>query len=295
MSKQEYLGRLNQQIIRQNQLSWTSSDTTVAVVNNSGIITALKPGQIIINIQSITHSSASTACNVTVTPGKFTDVGVGADGSVFVVGSHAISGGGYPVYKVVNNELHKLPDCGALRLAVSPQGVPWVINSLNNILKYSAGAWVQMAGSGSDIGIGADGSVFAISTVIYSQTGGFTILKWNGSNWDTMTDCSGIHIAVGPNGIPWIINKTNKVYRFSGSITWDLIDGVYANDIGIGANGTVAVSGQDPGTSGYNPAIYQYNSGTLWTQLSDDFGVSVSVDPTGKIWWIDKSGFLHNQ
>ncbi len=275
-------------------LTWASSDTTIATVDSTGLVTALKAGQVTISIKSIQHND-SKFFSLTVTPGNFTDVGVGANGSVFLVGSNQLPGTeGYRVYKYVNGELHKLPDCAAIRIAVDPNGNPWVINYQNQVLKYSNGAWQQEPGLATDIGIGADGSVYAVSTIVYSTTGGFTILKWNGTGWDTMTDCSGTRIAADQHGTPWVTNKSNIVYQYSGNVLWNPITAVQANDIGIGANGAVYISAWDTGVFGYNPPIYQDVSGN-WVPVSNAFGTSISVGPTGTLWWLDTSGALHNQ
>lgn len=278
-----------------SDLNWTSSDSTIAAVDNAGLITALKSGSVTITAKHKTYDASGT-CSVTVNVAKFTDVGVGADGSVFAIGAIPVpSIGGFSIFKIVNGEMHKLPNCSAVRVAVSPQGVPWVITSSNQVLKYVSGAWQTIAGTASDIGIGADGSVFAISTTVYSPSGGFTILKWNGTTFVTMTDCSGIHIAVSPNGIPWVANKSNVVYQFSGNVLWNVVSGVSANDIAIGTDGQVYVTNASTGVAGYQPPIYKYNSTTTaWTQLPGIFGTSISAGTAGKIWWIDETGLLHN-
>jgi len=277
-----------------SQLTWVSSDTTVATVDNTGLATTLKAGTASISIKNTEHNQSATF-TLTVKPGKFTDVGVGADGSVYLVGADYIPGtAGYRVYKYANNQVHKLPDCGAIRIAVSPQGVPWVINYQDQVLMYNSGAWQQKPGLATDIGTGADGSVYATSTTVYSNTGGFTILKWNGTSWDTMTDCSGTRIAADQHGIPWVTNKSNIVYQFSGSVLWNPINAFQANDIGIGADGSIYISAWDTGVFGYNPPIYKY-TGSGWTQVNNAFGTSVSVGPTGALWWLDTSGALHNQ
>lgn len=277
-----------------SQLTWVSSDTTVATVDNTGLVTTLKAGTASISVKNTEHNQSATF-TLTVKPGKFMDVGAGADGSVYLVGADYIPGtAGYRVYKYVNNELHKLPDVAAIRIAVSPQGVPWVINYQNQVLIYNSGAWQQKPGLATDIGTGADGSVYAVSTTVYSNTGGFTILKWNGTSWDTMTDCSGTRIAADQHGVPWVTNKSNIVYQFSGSVLWNPISAFQANDIGIGADGSIYISAWDTGVFGYNPPIYKY-TGSGWTQVNNAFGTSISVGPTGALWWLDSSGALHNQ
>lgn len=276
-----------------SDLLWSSSDSTVAVVNSSGLITALKPGVATINVKSVKYA-VSAICTVTVVQGTVTDVAVGADGSVFVIGADSVSAtGGYGIYKLVNNELHKLPDCAGIRIAVSPQGVPWVINKSHLIYKFNGTTWDVMPGTGTDIGIGADGSVFAIGTEDASPTGGYNVMKWNGSGWDTMPDCAGIHIAVAPNGIPWVVNKSNLVYKYGGTYLWYTQYGVKANDIGIGANGSVFVTGKDSSAINYKPKIYMFNTHSTWSVVPGISGVNISVDPNGQIYYTDKLNMLH--
>ncbi|MDB5135184.1 MAG: Bacterial Ig-like domain group 2 protein [Mucilaginibacter sp.] len=275
-----------------NDLTWTSSDSTVAIVSNAGLITTLKQGSAIINVKSNTYAVSAT-CNVTVTDVRATDVGVGADGSVFVVGADSVSvTGGYGIYKLTNSQFHKLPDCAAIRVAVSPQGVPWVVNKSHLIFRYNGSTWDQLPGTATDIGIGADGSVFAIGTQFATATGGYIIMKWNGSAWDTMPDCAGIHIAVAPNGIPWVVNQSKLVFRYGGTYLWDTMYGVEGNDVGVGADGSVFVTGTDTTIVGYKPPIYKFINGG-WSQIVGISGTSISVDPLGKIWYTDKSYVLH--
>jgi hypothetical protein len=275
-------------------LTWTSSDSTVAAVNVTGMITAHKPGTATINVKSKTHAVSAT-CTITVVEGKATDVGVGADGTVYVVGNDSVSAAGYGIYRVDSCGCrHKLTDAGAIRVAVSPQGIPWVVTKLNQILRYNNNtkAWDQVPGTATDIGIGADGSVFIIGTQFATVTGGNIIQKWNGSTWDTMPDCAGVRIAVDPHGTPWVVNKSHLVFRYGGTYLWDTLYGVEGNDIGIGANGSVYVSGKDSTAASYNPPIYQYGVNG-WAQLPGIFGTSLSVGPQGQLWYIDKSGILH--
>ncbi|HEY2580344.1 MAG TPA: tectonin domain-containing protein [Mucilaginibacter sp.] len=286
------------QLVSQNysatDLIWSSSDSTVAAVNATGLITAFKPGVAEINVKSKAYAVSAT-CRVTVVEANATDVGVGADGSVFVVGNDSVSAtGGYGIYKWINGGLHKLPDCAAVRVAVSPQGVPWVVNKSNLIFRYNGNTWDQLPGTATDIGIGADGSVFAISTQPASVSGGNSILKWNGSAWGTMLDCAGVHIAVDPHGTPWVVNKSNIVFQYGGTYLWNPINGISGNDIGIGADGSVFVTGKDSTLASYNPPIYKYNASTGWSQVQGVSGTSISVDPNGKPWYIDKQNVLHN-
>ena len=116
-----------------SNLTLQSSDTTVVSISSTGLITAKKTGQATITASNKTNTASAT-CLVIVTSaiitvggnqiaGKGTDIGVGAEGSVFVVGTDVTSPtGGYSISQLVNGVLVKLPDCAAIRVAVTPQG-----------------------------------------------------------------------------------------------------------------------------------------------------------------------------
>lgn len=288
---------MSKQLVSKNystsDLIWTSSDSTIAFVNVTGMITARKPGIATINVKSKAYAVSAT-CKVTVVQGKATDVGVGADGTVYVVGDDSVSAGGYAIYKLDSCGCRRrLPDVGAIRVAVSPQGIPWVVTKSNLIFKYNGTSWDQMPGTATDIGIGADGSVFIIGTEFATITGGNIIEKWNGSGWTKMADCAGIHIAVDPTGTPWVVNESNIVFQYGGTYLWNPITGIDGNDIGIGADGSVFVTGKDSTSAAYNPPVYKLQGSSVWSQVTGISGTSISVDPKGRPWYIDKQGILH--
>ncbi|HEY9004369.1 MAG TPA: tectonin domain-containing protein [Mucilaginibacter sp.] len=273
----------------QSEFVWSSSDTTVATISSSGLIEALKPGSITITVKTKTYS-VSNALNLTVTNAKLTDVGVGADGSVYVVGSDSVnSAGDNSIFKFYNSQFHRVPNGSGVRIAVSPQGVPWIVNQSNQVFKYSGGTWTQVQGLATDIGISSNGSIFAIGTQVVTTTGGFDIMKWNGSGWDVMPESAGINITVDRTGTPWVANKSNIVFQYGGTLLWNPIYGVSANDIAAGGDGSIYVSGMDTSL----PNIYKYNGGG-WSQVAGlSNAMRLSADANGKIWYIDTSGVLH--
>lgn len=93
--------------------------------------------------------------------GAAIDVGVGADGTAWVVSP------GHKVYRydgVADWEYMNLD--GATRLDVDPFGDAWVVLADGGIRKFDNGAWMVIPGSAMDIGVGADGggSVWIIGT-----------------------------------------------------------------------------------------------------------------------------------
>ncbi|RFZ91844.1 hypothetical protein D0C36_10365 [Mucilaginibacter conchicola] len=277
------------------QITWTSSDNTVASIDEKGVIMALKEGTTTMTAKSKEHN-ITAICQVKVIAkiieGK--DIGIGADGSVYIIGTDGTAESGYSISKLVNNVLVKLPDCGAVRVAVAPDGTPWVVNKDHKILKYSGTAWVEQPGTATDIAIGANGAMFAIGNIEVSPTGGNNIMRWTGIVWENMTECAGTRIAVSPDGTPWVVNKSNLIYRFGGFINWEPFYNILGSDIGIGADGSVFITGKR--TDADPSHIFKLNDdGYNWEDLNLPGGTNISVTPDGHAWWLDSDNVLHKQ
>jgi streptogramin lyase len=104
-------------------------------------------------VLAIIGAQAAHAQEWQLTDGAARDVGVGADGTVWVIGTAAVPGG-YGIYKRTNNTWVNFPG-GAERIAVDPQGNAWVVNNSNNIFRHDGTKWVMTNGSARDIGVGA--------------------------------------------------------------------------------------------------------------------------------------------
>lgn len=278
------------------QINWSSSDTSIVKIDSAGLINAIKPGQVTINAESKLYA-VSAKCIVIVvgndvTETKVSDVSAGADGSIFTIGIDVVSPtGGYGIYKLAGNKLNKLPYCAGTRIAVAPDGKPWVVNKSNLIFRYrdSTTYWETMPGTATDIAIGANGAVYALGTNEVSPSGGYNIMRWTGNNWETLPGCAGVRIAVDANGTPWVVNKSHLVFKYRSGGLWDTLSGVSANDIGIGADGSVYVTGNDDAAS-----VYKFVSATTsWSAVANLSGTSISVTPNGQPVYIDKAGVLH--
>ena len=200
------------------------------------------------------------------------DVGIGADGAVWVIGTDERSGG-FGIYYWAGSRWQRVKGA-AVRIDVEPDGTPWVVNDKHQIHQWVNGDWQQMHGDARDIGIGADGSIWVAA--------GGGIFRWNGVSWDR-TSGSAVRIDVDPYGTPWVIDNSNDIY--------ELIDGMWirrpssARDIGIGADGSVWIIGTSGGSGGHG--IYRW-SGYDWIQVHGS-ARQVSVDPYG-IPWVAGSG-----
>jgi len=68
-------------------------------------------------------------------PGLAVDIGVGADGSVLVIGKNQVPGG-YGIFQWTGPNW-KMIDGGAVEVSAGPDGTVWVVNSNGNIYKRS--------------------------------------------------------------------------------------------------------------------------------------------------------------
>jgi hypothetical protein len=63
-----------------------------------------------------------------------------------------------------------------------------------------------------DIAVGADGSAWVIGTQALGND--YSIHKWDepSRSW-TQSDGAAIRTAVGPDGVPWVINSSQAIYQ----------------------------------------------------------------------------------
>jgi len=225
-----------------------------ATITGGGVRIAVDPrgNPWVVNNANAIYKRASNQW--TQLPGTGKDIGIGADGSVYVIGTNAVSGG-FGIYKyVASSNSWQGIDGGGVRIAVDPRGNPWIVNDAGAIYRRVSNQWRLLPGSAKDIGIGADGTVYVIGT--NAVGGGFGIYKYvaSSNSWQGI-DGGGVQIAVNPRGAPWVVNSANAIYRRV-SNQWTLLTGA-AKDIGIGADGSVYVIGTNAVSGGFG--VFKYN------------------------------------
>jgi hypothetical protein len=221
-------------------------------------------------------------------PGLGKDIGVGADGSVWVIGTNPVGAGAdFGVHKW-NGTSWDGVDGGGVRIAVGPDGTPWVVNSAGQIFHRQGASWGRpLPGLGKDIGVGADGSVWVIGTNPVGAGADFGIYKWNGTNWDGMGG-GGVRIAVGPDGTPWVVNSVGQIFRRQGTSWGAPLPGL-GKDIGVGADGSGWVIGTNPVGAGADFGVHKWN-GANWDGLANSGGVGIAGDPSGRAWLVNSVG-----
>jgi hypothetical protein len=156
------------------------------------------------------------------------DVGVGANGDVWVVGTNAANQGGNQIFKY--NFAHSTPEShigwqgsslsqGAKRIDVAPDGSAWIVDSAGNIFHSTqntsnwnpnTNAWSQVPGSASDVAVGADGSVYVVGKTAIDSFGNFQIYKYDGAHFNPLTSAGGTSVlSAGHTAVGSIDNLSN--------------------------------------------------------------------------------------
>jgi len=206
-------------------------------------------------------------------PGSAIDIGAGADGTVWIIGTDSLGNGNYGIYRLVNGGSVKAPG-GAVRIAVDPQGKAWVINAQHQIYHWNGSNWDTNPGQGMDIGVGANGDVWLIGT-------DHAIWKWDPvASWQKKTGAAD-RIAVDPRGVPWVVNSGHQIfYSPTNGASWVNVPGG-ALDIGVGSEGSVWIVGTDG-------SVWKYNGAGGWSKADGNL-TNITVDNHGNPWGVNLS------
>ncbi len=195
--------------------------------------------------------------------GAATAIGIGANGSVWVVGTNKA------VYNRTGNTWQRVDSSEITRVAVDPQGNPWVIGGGGAMYRRVNNAWVNIPGQAFDIGIGADGSVYHVGL-------SGTLFKWTGTAWGNSFGNDAQQVAVDPQGNPWTLSKTGEIARYTGT-SKQVLPG-QGLSIAISAKGTVFTLGAD------NNRIWRW-TGSDWVQAASfPNAVAIAADPQDGLW-----------
>jgi hypothetical protein len=85
-----------------------------------------------------------------------------------------------------------------------------VVNNAGGIFYHNGNQYVQYPGKASDIGVGANGSVWIIGTT--PAFGGYGVHRLRNNAWEQI-DGAGTNIAVNPYGMPWVTNSATDIYK----------------------------------------------------------------------------------
>ncbi|MEQ8285935.1 hypothetical protein [Thalassospira sp.] len=198
---------------------------------------------------------------------------IGRDGSVFGLDA----AGNILRWSNTRKRFESFPGT-LIRIAVDAQGNPWGISTLGRVFRHTGNLWKQIPNAtGSDIAIGADGSV-----VIAGANGNLSKLNDTMTRFDRIPG-QGLLVAVAPDGTPWTIRSDNLVQRCAS--TPCEVFSQKAKSISIGPDGSVYVVADSNflmrlGTDGKNFDVIQTPGHTPQ---------NVAVGPNGYPWVVTTS------
>jgi hypothetical protein len=70
---------------------------------------------------------------------------------------------------------------GGVRIAVGPDGSPWLVNTEGRIFRRQGGRWVERPGRARDIAVAANGTPWIVG--LEAVTGGHALYRWAGNDW----------------------------------------------------------------------------------------------------------------
>jgi hypothetical protein len=221
-----------------------------------------------------------------------TDIGIGADGTLWTIGSGKTGPNDYAIYRYSNGNVNsQLIPGAAVRIDVDPNGNAWVVNSTHQIFRWTGSAWQQMNGGATDIGIGSNGAVWIIGT---NRVGccDYGIWKWDGGGgWQPVAG-GAVRIAVDNQGNPWVVNSGHQIFHWSNGGWSNVLGG--AIDVGVGGKGAVWILDTNGTPLRLNGSVW-VDVGGSWAiaARTANIGVGLSaitVDKDGNPWGVDRTG-----
>jgi predicted Zn-dependent protease len=208
-------------------------------------------------------------------PSQATDVAAatGTDRSLWMISKVPVNGG-FTInqFDYFTNKFIQVPG-GGVRIAVGPDGIPWVVNNLGQIFKRVNSQWQMLPGNALDIAVGADNSVYIVSTT--PAPGGFAIKRLKNNKWEQIPGRGGMRIAVASYGFAWVIDTANKVLQYNGV---NMVEtGGVGRDIAAGRNNSMFVIGLTAVPGGYSIKKFEKD---CWVQIAGG-GVAISAHGTG--------------
>jgi len=205
-------------------------------------------------------------------PGGALDVGIGSDGAVFVIGTsqRAFKWSGSDWTLVPGSEDNRR------RVSVGPAGQLGVLDDDDRIFVGKRYGW---PGGAIDIGIGDD-----IDHPWVVGTSG-RVFRWEDDHFEMMRDGNHLAIDAGLGDVAVAIDSNHGIRQHQGG-SWSLLPGL-ANDVGLGANGSLWVVGT-------TKRLFRYD-GVGWELMHDADHLAVDVDPAGNAWAIRTNNEIWRQ
>lgn len=204
------------------------------------------------------------------------DIGVGADGTIWLVGvQHVGVAADFGIFKFTGSGWSSV-EGGAVRIAVGPDGQPWVVNSEGQSFRRTSNRWQKLPGAlGRDIAVGAKGAAYMVGTNPAGPKD-FGLWKWSGSAWSPISG-QGLRVSVGADDAPHVVDSNGLVSYLQGG-SWKPLPGASGTDVGTSAAGRVWLIDKAQAREGGQ--LIRRWTGTNWATVGGA-GVQVAAGPDG--------------
>jgi len=140
---------------------------------------------------------------------KAVDIGVGANGKVWIIGGKK-EGGGFGVHRLERNKRWRKIKGSAVRISVGPKGNALVVNNKGSIYRFDGRRWINVKGlNATDISVGARGQIWAIGGK--KGRSGYQVWTHVNKRWKRYNGELS-NIAVGPKGRPYGVNASKEIF-----------------------------------------------------------------------------------
>lgn len=247
--------------------------------------TATRPSMAeILNIQRRRRSSVDVARITSSAPFEFvlvsgiaaTDIGIGADGSVFAVDNE----GRFKRFNQRAGVFFDFP--GQIRaIAVDREGNPWGVTPSGDVFRHNGRDWRQLTGAfetARDIAVNSRDAAFI--TDVNDRVFRFDVET---NRFVLYPGLNGARIAVDPAGRPWTVDSDGAVFRCDGEVGCSRTPAPKSADIGIGPDGSIFLASARNDLSRYNPSEQKF---VFLSRIGTGITV-VEVGPRGRPWVID--------
>ena len=135
-------------------------------------------------------------------PGRAKDIGAGADGSIWIIGTNDS-----PYKWNENGYAWEQAGGTGTRITVLPDGIPVIKNAKEEVFRLRGQNWQHLPGRATDVAAGADGSIWIIGE-------NESPYRWNDDAyaWEQKQG-HGVQIAIAGPGIPWLVNAGEEIFR----------------------------------------------------------------------------------
>lgn len=208
--------------------------------------------------------------------GKATDVAIGSDGTVYVIGTRKRKGGFEISKRSKTAKSWAKVNGSAVRIAVQNTR-PWVVTNDGQIFYQAGTEWKKIPGpAAQDIGASVKGVwIVGVDKKIY---------RLAGNDWKNVPGTA-LRIDIDRKGRPWVVSKRNTIYVHDNDQKWQKLPGS-AVDVAVDIPGMARIVGKNGKTFIYNTKMQK------WDTTSQDTASQAIGAGGGQVWRLTKTNSI---